>query len=154
VCALRNQHGQAIEDYITAIRLDPNDADLYVGRGKSWAALGRYASALADFDKAIAVDGECADAYAQRGLLRATCPDQTFRDTRLGVEDAKKACELDAWQDAGSLMVLATASAQGGDLGLAVWARRRVVAVWEAEEWLENVQRLPAGENAGSTNRR
>jgi hypothetical protein len=70
------------------------------------------------------------------------------------MRDAKRACVLTNWQDVETLMILGTASAQAGDLGLAMWARRRVVAVWEAEEWFENVQRLPAGENAGSTNRR
>ena len=60
---------RAIEDYDTAIRLDPNDADAYTGRGGAYANLGEHRRAIEDFDMAIRLDLDYAIAYYNRGLV-------------------------------------------------------------------------------------
>jgi tetratricopeptide (TPR) repeat protein len=151
---MQKEYAKAAEDYLTAASIDPKDPQPLVGKGRCWQALGRYDSALAAFDQAIAVDAECAAAWQARARLRATCLDRKFRDADLAMLDAKRACVLTNWQDVETLMILATASAQAGDLESAMMARRRVVDIWEVHEMVENAQRLPAGEEAGNTERR
>ena len=43
---------RAIEDYDTAINLDPNYADAYYGRGLAYGQLGRVDEAIADLARA------------------------------------------------------------------------------------------------------
>jgi tetratricopeptide (TPR) repeat protein len=150
---LQQEYGKAAEDYLTAASIDPKDPQPLVGKGRCWQALGRYESALAAFDQAIAADAECAAAWQARARLQATCPDKKYRDAELAMRDAKRACVLTNWQDVETLMILATASAQANDLESAMMARRRIMAIWEVEEMVENAQRLPAGEEVGNTDR-
>ena len=44
---------RAIEDYSTALRLDPHYAVAWTSRGEAWALLGDHDKAIADFDEAI-----------------------------------------------------------------------------------------------------
>jgi tetratricopeptide (TPR) repeat protein len=48
-------HAGAVLDFSQALRLDPNDADLYVRRGMSLLKLGRIAEARADAARAMAL---------------------------------------------------------------------------------------------------
>jgi Flp pilus assembly protein TadD len=43
----------AIADYDEAIRLNPQDADVYQNRGIARRALGNVAGAIADYDQAL-----------------------------------------------------------------------------------------------------
>ena len=62
-------------DYDEAVRLEPNNPELYVYRGIQWEldlgerVLGKFSRALADFDRATALDPAYADAYYQRGRI-------------------------------------------------------------------------------------
>jgi tetratricopeptide (TPR) repeat protein len=62
---------QAVEDYNEALRLDPNSATAYLGRGIAFASRGDFETAVADFTDAIRLDGALAAAYVFRG--RAIC---------------------------------------------------------------------------------
>lgn len=51
----------------TAIRLDPNRADFYIGRGRVFREKGSLDRALADYDDAIRLDPKKTDSYISRG---------------------------------------------------------------------------------------
>ncbi len=74
----------AIADYNTAIRLNPNARNSYVGRGSIHRARGEETKALADFDKAISIPVSAdkawdyinrARAYRRKGDLSAALSD-------------------------------------------------------------------------------
>jgi tetratricopeptide (TPR) repeat protein len=49
------QRERAVQDYDTAIALDPQDAPAYYNRGAANCDLGRREQALADFDSALRI---------------------------------------------------------------------------------------------------
>lgn len=57
---------QEIAEVSTAIAAQPNDATLYVKRGKLYASLKRYDAAIADYDTAIALNPNYGRAYTNR----------------------------------------------------------------------------------------
>src|SRR5262249_7560433 len=57
----------AIADYNEAIRIDPDDADAFYGRGNAWREVGDNARAIADYDEAIRLDPNHAPALNNRG---------------------------------------------------------------------------------------
>ena len=58
---------EAISDYDTAIRLDPDDAYAYYWRGRAKRNLEQYAAAIVDYTQAIRFDPDDAYAYYWRG---------------------------------------------------------------------------------------
>ncbi len=61
------QHEQALADYESALRLDPDHADSLSGRGETYRVLGQHEKALASFDRAIDLDPENDWAVVSRG---------------------------------------------------------------------------------------
>jgi tetratricopeptide (TPR) repeat protein len=61
------QLSKAIEDFTSAIRIDPNDSGAYLGRGLAYAEAEDYGSAFQDYDRAIALDMRDPIAYFFRG---------------------------------------------------------------------------------------
>jgi tetratricopeptide (TPR) repeat protein len=61
------RHAEALADYATALRLDPNHAQAYYNRGNIYIGLGRLAEALADYAAALRLDPTRAQAYYNRG---------------------------------------------------------------------------------------
>ena len=59
----------------------------------------------------------------------AGCPDQRFRDGRLAVESASKACELTAWKDFECLETMAVAYAEFQDFDAAIAAIDKAIAL-------------------------
>jgi tetratricopeptide (TPR) repeat protein len=57
----------AVADLDAALRLDPDDAEAWVRRGRLHAARREFARAIADFDRAIALGRRDADLYRDRG---------------------------------------------------------------------------------------
>lgn len=68
--AAEGDAAKAIEDYTTALDLDPDFAMSWHNRGLIFAALGDYARAIADYDEAIARDPDFAAAWGSRGVAR------------------------------------------------------------------------------------
>ena len=62
------QYDRAIADFTRAIRLEPNDADAYYGRGTALGEKGEHDNAIADFTQAIRLKPENGDAYYRRGV--------------------------------------------------------------------------------------
>ena len=57
--ALEN-YERAIDDFTTAIKLDPNDVESYYNRAFAYREIEDYESALKDFNKTIEIDSEFA----------------------------------------------------------------------------------------------
>jgi hypothetical protein len=59
----------AISDYSKALALDPDDAELYFIRGRTYGNAGQDAQALADYDAALRLAPDDAETYYRRGHL-------------------------------------------------------------------------------------
>ena len=53
------------------IRLAPDDADAYYGRGLATHELGQHSAAIADYDEAIRLNKNDAEVYVVRGIVKA-----------------------------------------------------------------------------------
>ncbi len=88
-----------------------------------------YAHALAAYDELARRFPDLVEAHCASAWIRATCPDARYRDSKLAIAAATRACELTKWQDHGSMEVLAAALAEAGDFERAVEWQQKVVAL-------------------------
>ncbi|MBI3860272.1 MAG: tetratricopeptide repeat protein [Planctomycetia bacterium] len=117
----RNDFDKAMADYDEAIRLDPKDsATAHFNRGLLNQKWGHYKEALADYADTLEAQPDHAGALACRARIRATCPDEQYRDGKLALEEAKRACELSQWGVEAWIDSLAAAYAETGDFDQAV----------------------------------
>src|SRR5262249_2075391 len=63
------EYALAIEDFNTALRLDPKSADAYHSRGLAYLQLGEHDRAIADLSEAIQLNPTDFRAYFNRGLM-------------------------------------------------------------------------------------
>jgi tetratricopeptide (TPR) repeat protein len=108
----KGDYDRAIADCTKAIEIDPTYALAYNNRGFAWNQKGDYNRAIADHTKALEIDPKYATAYNNLAWLKATCPDERFRDGKQAVELAEKAVTLQ--DDANFLDTLAAAYAEAG----------------------------------------
>lgn len=92
--------GGAITDFTEAIRLDPNNREAYVRRAFQYNSQQNYAAALADYDQAIRISPS-ADIYGQRASAH-----WSLGNREQAFRDADEAIRLDpqnasAWFDRG-----------------------------------------------------
>ncbi len=66
---LSKQLRAALADFNESIRLNPNEAFLFVARGLTYIRLAKYNLALEDFNQAITLDPTLGQAYYYRGLV-------------------------------------------------------------------------------------
>ena len=124
---VRDKLDNALKDLTAAIQLDPENAGYYGNRGYVWYAKGEFDNALKDYTEAIRLDPGLALAYINLAWLRATCPDEQYRDGEEAVSYATKACELSAWKSWSDLETLAAAYAEAGDFTNAVnWQEKMI----------------------------
>ena len=62
------RHQFALDDANQALKLTPDDADVYYLRGFAYRALGQYQRAVEESSRAIAMDANFAAAYANRAF--------------------------------------------------------------------------------------
>ncbi len=62
------QYQEAVNDFTKAIKINPNHADAYYGRGLANTRLGRFERGVADYTKAININPNHAGAYYERGF--------------------------------------------------------------------------------------
>lgn len=67
----RRSYELALEDYSTAIRLNPNSIPAYNNRGIVFAALVEYEEAIADFDRVLELNPDYVLGYNNRGVIYA-----------------------------------------------------------------------------------
>ena len=75
--AVKGQFARALEDYDEAIRLAPNDSELFNNRGNVHRFNGDVDRALADLDQAIRLDPNNGRAYNNRGVAYRQKGDHT-----------------------------------------------------------------------------
>ncbi|MGH9549600.1 MAG: tetratricopeptide repeat protein, partial [Terriglobales bacterium] len=64
----QNKPQNAIKDYSEAIKLEPDNADLYVHRGNLHIATAAYEKAIEDFSDAIKHDPQDTENFRKRAL--------------------------------------------------------------------------------------
>jgi tetratricopeptide (TPR) repeat protein len=99
-----------------------------IRRAFFWYQRGDHQRTVSAYREALKIDPT--DAWALNGVawLVATCPDSKYRNGRLAVELATRACEHVQWAVPSYMDTLAAAYAEAGDFGSAVCLEREAVA--------------------------
>jgi tetratricopeptide (TPR) repeat protein len=119
------QFNKAISDFSEAIRLNPRYARAYLDRGSIYMRQRKFKQANKDYNAALAEIDQFEpemrhDLLNSIAWLRATSPEQSFRDGKQAVNDATRACNLTEWKNWAYLDTLAAACAEAGDFGNAL----------------------------------
>ena len=110
----------AIADFNQAIRLDSKYAPAYVARANAWKQIQRFDLAIEGFSELIRIDPDNAVAHQTLARILATCHEDRFRNGRLALNEAIRACEITHWRSPDSLDTLAAAYAELGEFPSAV----------------------------------
>jgi Tfp pilus assembly protein PilF len=103
-----------------AIESRPELFNAYALRGSLYLQQQLWEKSVADLDTARKLDSKAVDAWNNLAWIRATCPDEKFRNGAEAVEFATQACELTEWKNHAQLSTLAAAYAESGDFDSAV----------------------------------
>lgn len=125
---------KALADYEQALVLDPKDIVTLNNRGNIYIDRGNFDAAIADFEKALKTDPDDLLTINNLAWLKATCPEEKFRDGAKAVELATKACELGRWRDAQGLDTLGAAYAEAANFEKAIHAAERAITIATAQE--------------------
>jgi len=129
------KYDMGLLNYNERIRHRPNDPIAYLNRGIWHHRHGSHEAALSDYDRAILLNPSVAYAFCSRASLRATCPEDAFRDGRLALDDSRQALNLAEqageligdWRHRLYLQVLAAAHAENNEFQKAVALQSRAL---------------------------
>lgn len=105
--------------------------------------IGNYAAARSEFDHLIALEPRpqfYAMAFNDRAWFRATCRNESFRNPKGAIDDAKKACTITQWKEADPMDTLATACAAAGDFDSAVRYEQQAMQAYDAGDVQKTLQ--------------
>jgi tetratricopeptide (TPR) repeat protein len=130
IALARKDYDKALANYDRSIQLEPTYVVPWHLRGVTWQAKKEYARAAADFEKAVQLAGKSPYAsmyHAALALLRAGCPDATFRDGVKARAAAEQAYALA--KGPAEMAALAAAHAELGQFEQAVeWQEKAIAA--------------------------
>lgn len=110
----------ALADLSEALRLAPRDIEARTQRAYAFYDKQQYEKSLADWEELTRIEPGNFRWHHNLAWLLASCPEQKFRNGKLAVESATKACELTSWHEGGSVATLAAAYAEAGDFAEAI----------------------------------
>jgi hypothetical protein len=116
-----------------------------------WLNVHDFGRALAVYDELARTYPQLVEARSRSAWIRATCPDAKYRNGKLAVESAQRACELTDWHDPAELEVLAAACAEAGDFESAVKWKEKVLALTKEPGGVQSCQQRLALYQAGKT---
>ncbi len=102
-------------------------AESLLQRGRAHRREGNYQAAVVDLHAAAEAAPGLADIFLSLAWIRATCPEEEFRDAEAAVAIATKGCERTHWQSPTWLDVLACAHAESGNFEEAVQCSSKAV---------------------------
>jgi WD40 repeat protein/serine/threonine protein kinase/tetratricopeptide (TPR) repeat protein len=110
-------------------------ATMYYNRSiEHWRETGDYGAVINDCEVALRMDPNRADILSHLAWLKATCPEDRFRNGARAIGLAKRACELTGWRVHEHLSVLAAACSEVGDFGEAAKLQRQAIDLLEDNE--------------------
>ena len=66
--ALQGKHQLALEDYDSALKIQPDDAEVLVNKGSTYNDIKNYVLALATLEKAIQINPDIPEAWSNKGI--------------------------------------------------------------------------------------
>ena len=124
----RGELAAAVEASSRCLALTPHDGLAANNRGCGLFLLGRFAEAGADLKQVLAEQPQFASAKKNLAWLRATCPDERYRNGAEAVALARTALEIIQWDQPQWLEVLAAAEAEAGNFAEAVRRQEEAIA--------------------------
>jgi len=119
---------QALADLDSSIRLAPKEAQGYTQRGNLLADRGEYERALEDLEQSLAINPKMAETHRALAWVKATCPQDRYRDAYQALGAAKKAVKLSPQDDYLALDALAAAHANAGEFDKAIETQRQAIS--------------------------
>jgi tetratricopeptide (TPR) repeat protein len=135
---------QVIRDCNEVLRQESTFVEAAVLRAGANYRLGNYSASLRELDNVISLRPVRVETFAwaleRRAWFHATCPDPAFRKGKSAVDDAKTACNMTKWKEAGSIDTLAAACAETGDFDSAVRYEQQAMSAPGASQVAHELQ--------------
>ena len=133
---IQKEFDKAMADFDKAIAIDPKMVYAYDGRGYVWSKRGHYHRRCATGTNQRACTDE-PGSYHNRARLYASCMSLGHRDGKMALANAKKACELDHWEEWRYVATLAATYAELGQFDKAVEWQKKAIAMNKQPEQID-----------------
>lgn len=125
---------KAIANYNAAIKIYPAFAEAFGNRAFALNKLKQFDAALANYSHAVRLRPFDAKMLNDLAWMVATCPDKRFREPKLALKDARKACEITKNEDWNTLDTLGAAHALNENFDEAVKAAEAALKLAPSEK--------------------